>query len=356
MLIFMFLRNFLLILGATVGAGIFSLPYVVTRSGYMSVFILLILLGSAMGAVNYYYYEIVRSIKKSHQFPGYVLHILGKRFWFIAVLLLLGSTYGALLAYLNLGGHFFAHLFNISSSKGVLWFYVLVTLPFLFLRGQLELWDHIVTVIKMAIFTVLSFVAVSLIFDRSSSVVIPIATADIPLAYGAILFALAGFSIVPELKKMPFKSKGVFIYTQVVMVVLYGIFSYGFAGSIGPAGEFLFQGILGRLLDGAGLFAVYTPYLLFSWVAYDMFTKDLEFSKTHARLLILLLPLLLLALGFTSFAQIIAVTGGIFLGGIGYLIIAMYKRRFPTNHSFYLSILQFLFIAGIAAEIIKLFS
>ncbi|PJE62426.1 hypothetical protein COU88_05075 [Candidatus Roizmanbacteria bacterium CG10_big_fil_rev_8_21_14_0_10_39_6] len=349
----MVLRNLLLILGATIGAGIFSLPYVVVRSGYISVFVLLVVLGSAMGAVNYFYYKIVVSIKKSHQFPGYVLRILGKRYWLLSLLLILGSTYGALLAYLNLGGLFFAQLFGVSSGFGLTWFYVLVTVPFLFLRGQLELWDHIVTVVKMVLFTALSLVAVSLMVDRPSTLVISAITNDIPLAYGAILFALAGFSIVPELKKMPSKSKSVFAYSQIIMVVLYAIFSFGFAGNIGPAGEFVFTGLLGRLLDGAGLFAVYTPYLLFSWVAYDMYTKDLGFSSVSARLMTLLIPLILFMVGMENFTQIIAVTGGVFLGGIGYLIVKMYKQRFPLKHTIFLNILQFLFIAGIVAEVIK---
>jgi len=350
----MVLRNFLLILGATIGAGIFSLPYVMVRAGYISVFTLLVVLGSAMGAVNYFYYKIVISIKKSHQFPGYVLHILGKRYWLISLFLLLGSTYGALLAYLNLGGHFFAQLFQVSEGYGLVWFYVLVTVPFLFLRGQLELWDHIVTIIKMALFAILSIVAISLIMHRPSHMIVPAITRDISIAYGAILFALAGFSIVPELKKMPTKGIQVFAYSQVVMVVLYALFSFGFAGNISQTGEFIFTGLLGRLLDGAGLFAVYTPYLLFSWVAYDMFTKDLGFSKVSARLMTLLVPLLLLLIGSTNFAQIIAVTGGIFLGGIGYLIVKMYKKRFPHEIHIYLDILQWLFIVGIVAEVIKL--
>lgn len=350
----MFLRNFLLIIGATVGAGIFSLPYVVARSGWLTLAVLLGIVGIAMGGVNYYYYMVVLSTKKSHQFPGYVQLILGKKYWLLAIVLLTGSTYGALWAYLTLGGHFFANLFDVSEQIGVVGFYIIVAVPFLFLRGQLEVWDHFFTVAKIALFTLLSTVGIWFLLSGSTSAS-HVHTADIPLAYGTVLFALAGFSIIPELKKMGSNTNILFVASQVFMVFLYFVFALGFAGKIGPNGEFAFDGIVGRLLDGAGLFSVYTPYLLFSWVGFDMLTKDLKFHSTQARVLIVVTPLLLLLLGASSFAHIVAVTGGIFLGGIGYLILAMYKVCFPGEHTMRVTILQILFVVGIVVEIGKLF-
>ncbi|MCR4326219.1 MAG: hypothetical protein NUV52_01020, partial [Candidatus Roizmanbacteria bacterium] len=94
----------------------------------------------------------------------------------------------------------------------------------------------------------------------------------------------------------------------------------------------------------------------FSWVGYDLFTKDLGFKPFHAKLLIIAIPLLLFVMGISQFSLIVGVTGGVFLAAIGMLIMEMYHTVFPARHTVAVRFLQGVFFFSICLEFLLLFS
>jgi len=352
------LRNFLIIIGAAVGAGIFALPPTLVNTGYVPFALLLVGIAIAMGWVNYGYYQVVARSTSRHQLPGYVLRTLGSRWSVVASVLLLGSTVGALLAYLSLGGQFIDNLINTPSPLGTGIFFIAIAVPFLAMGRSLELWDYVFSTLKIVLYVVLIIVGIAVIIPGNPS----LATSReayapyILYGFGPILFSLTAFSIVPELKRTPQGVSKTIAYAQISMSVLYLLFALLFAGVILGDGFITINGWLRRLLDGVGLISVYTPSLMFSWVGYDLFTKDLGFKPFHAKLMIIAIPLLLFVMGMSQFSLIIGVTGGIFLAAIGMLIMEMYHVVFPVKHALAVRLLQSIFFFSICLELLLLFS
>lgn len=344
------MKNILLILALTVGGGIFSLPFALKDAGLILFILFLCLLSFSMAKINYFYRQVVDAIPGRHQLPGYVEKVLGKREKLAAILLLIFSSYGAMLAYIILGGSFVASFSGITQSFGSLFFWAAASLLLFFTGAWLEVLDVFLSFLKIILFVIIilfSFIFLQLPFN------LPLVGDNPPAAYGQILFALAGFSIIPELKKD--KHINISIYTAALVISLlylgFAMFLYPFAGGDG----FIFQqSALKLLFNLTGTLAVFTPYLMLSWVGYDLFSKDLGFGKKSALGLTTTIPFFLFLLGVQDFGKVISFTGAIFMAGVVVLIIRMYKKKFPEkNHTLSLFV-ETLFILGMFLELYHL--
>jgi len=115
-----------LLIGTTIGGGIFALPYVFSRSGLLPSLLGLSFLGILMTSLNLFYSQVILKTDGDHQLPGYVEKYLGKKASRVAILSMLLSLNGALLAYVVLGGEFLAlSLGQLANKFYHLWFYLL---------------------------------------------------------------------------------------------------------------------------------------------------------------------------------------------------------------------------------------
>jgi len=350
------MHNLFLLLGTIIGAGIFSLPIALSKSSFWLFLIFTVLLGYVMAKVNWFYRQIVNHTRERHQLGGYVRKILGLKWSFASTIFLLFSTVGALLAYLILAGDFLAAITPLGSVQGTWLFYLLMFVLLYFGGRHLEALDVFMTVVKvilLAIVIIMTFnpagIWQSLGFVSSK---LNIKTAL--LAYGSVLFAMSGYSIVPELKNHSNQQRSINL-AQIIVSVFYLLFSLNLLSFV-KAGEYVFDsGLTTVLFNLTGFFSVLTPYLMLSWVSYDLFDKDLGFGKKEALVLTLIIPLLFYLMGLHDFLTIISVSGGVFLGGIAMLIAQMYKIKFPGKETRLINIIQLLFGLGAIAEIITLF-
>ena len=345
------MHNILLLLGTIIGAGMFSLPLALKNIGILPFSLLLLFLTIALGIVNFYYFKVVQKVNKQHQLPGYAGLVLGKRAGFITSLLQLFSTFGALLAYLIIGGDFLRHILPVSAFQGSLFFFGLVFYLLLFTGKLLEKFDAFFTYIKVLI---LSLVILGVLWKLDLQTV-PIAHLDgrSLLAYGSVLFALTGFSIVPRLLKTT-HVKGEIFKAQLVATVVYGLFALGLVRFLQGEAFVFYNPYLNFAFNLAGFFSVLTPYLMLSWVAYDVFDKDLHFSKPDAIKLTLAVPVFFFLMGVKSFMTVISVTGGVFLALMAVVILEMYKKLFPHSTKLLILVLELVFILGAVAEIVSL--
>ena len=350
------MHNLFLLLGTIIGAGIFSLPIALSKTSFWLFLGFTMILAMVMAKINWFYRQIVNGAKERHQLGGYVRQILGKKWSFVAILFLLFSTVGALLAYLILAGQFLAAITPLSEVQGTWFFYVLMFLLLYFGGRHLEALDVFMTVIKV----VLLFVVILITFDLdlfSQSLAFTSAQLSLKtalIAYGSVLFALTGYSIVPELKKDGTEKKAINL-AQVISAGFYLLFSLNLLSFVNNS-QFQFEpGLTMILFNLTGFFSVLTPYLMLSWVSYDLFDKDLGFAKKEALLLTLILPLLFYLMGLHDFLTVISVSGGVFLGGIAILIAQMYKTKFPGKQTWLINLIQIFFGLGALAEVASLF-
>ena len=197
--------------------------------------------------------------------------------------------------------------------------------------------------------------AVGHLLYNKTDLAVPLIGSNPFVGYGTILFALSGFSIVPELKKDE-KLRFTMYAAQFLIVVLYVLFAFAnaplLAGSV-ISFPFTIQKIL---LNITGVFAVLTPYLMLSWVGYDLLNKDMGLDRRSSLVVTTFIPLLLFLLGLQNFSKIIGLTGGVFLGGIAILIARMYEKLRPGQNSLLVKVVQGVLFLGVVAEIIVFFS
>ena len=99
-------------IGYIVGVGMFGLPYLTVRAGWLAFIILLAVLGSAQYLIHLVYANMIVINRSFHRLPGYVEKYLGaKGKWAVFAAKLLGN-YGALLAYIIISSIFLRQLLN----------------------------------------------------------------------------------------------------------------------------------------------------------------------------------------------------------------------------------------------------
>jgi len=349
------MRNLFLLLGTIIGAGIFSLPISLGRTGTIIFLGLTLSLGYLLGQVNWFYHQVIEKVKDRHQLPGYVRKILGERASFVATICLLFSTLGALLAYLILSGEFISNITPLSNTQGSWLFYIAVALMLFFGGRHLEVLDVFMTIVKVLILGIVILFTFDPGVFKTSLTFFPteLGFKNLLLAYGAILFALTGYSIVPELKKDGDVRHSI-NWAQLISVFIYVFFALNLFPFVQGDSFALGNPLHSFLFNLAGVFGVLTPYLMLSWVSYDLLDKDLGFPKKEALILTLVAPLLLFLIGMHDFMAVLSVSGGVFLGVIAILIAQMYAKKFPGKNTWLIRIIQVVFALGAVAEVVSL--
>jgi len=338
-------KNFLfalsILVGTIVGAGIFGIPYVVSKSGIIPGFFYFLILGGAVLLIHLFFGEIVLRTKEKSRLPGFTQKYLGK--WgkiFITISVVVGIT-GALLAYLILGGEFLRILFssflNLSEVQFTLIFWL--ALSYFIFRG-------IKLIAPAEFFTNLLFFFVIIIilgFCFPKVDLANISVFNLPnvfLPFGIILFSLIGWPAIaeicgflknPEEKK---EIKKIIILSLIIVIVLYLFFTLAV---VGVAGENVSQDTLSGLLPFFGpgivflvalaaLITLADSFLALGLYLKNTFIYDLKLSKTISTIMTCGLPLLLFLIGFRSFIATIGFVGTI-IGVIeGIIIILIFKK------------------------------
>jgi amino acid permease len=355
--------------GTIIGAGILGLPYAFAKSGFLVGLFWLIVLGAVMIFVNLALGEVTLRTKGKHQLSGYAekyLGIWGKRLMFFAMIF---GIYSALLAYLVGEGQSFSNLIPGNTHPlvyGIAFWLIMTLLLREGLRGlkKIETWGVIaIIVIVVGIFIrFVQFVEpANLMAWNQSYFTIPI---------GVVLFALLGFTSIPELRKeikgQEKLLKKAIILGTLIPIILYIIFSGIFIGVLGTNITEIATLSFGPLMIILGIFTMLTSYFVLSFSLKSTFKYDIKTSKTTNFVFTSLIPLVLyvIATQFESIGFILILgIGGVISGGLtGILILLMLKRakkstrnnkkpeiQMPINWILII-ILSIIFIAGIILE------
>jgi len=329
------------LLGTVVGAGIFGIPYVVSKSGTIPSFFYFLIIGGAVLLIHLFFGEIILRTKGKPRLVGIAQRYLGEQGKVLITLSVLVGTVGALLAYLILAGDFLkillSPLLNLSSLHFTLLFGL--TLAFLVFRGikliaPAEIFTNFLFLLVIFVifwFCLPKFNPQNLINFNLSNVFLP---------YGIILFSLVGWSAIPEIKEI-FKNSGekrkiksVIIWTTVIAATLYLLFALMVVGVTGEGTSFdALSGLIPFLGEKiiffgalAGLITIADSFLVLSLYLRNTFIYDFKFSKNLAFLISLGLPLILFLIGFRSFIATIGFVGTV-VGVIeGVAIILIFKK------------------------------
>ncbi len=365
------------LIGATVGVGIFGIPYVVAKAGFILGIFFLIFIGLLNLLINLFYGEIVLSTKESHRLVGYAQKYLSKGEGLIALFAVIFSYYGALLAYLIVGGEFLYILFNNffgvdAFTYSLIFFAIASYLIFLGLkivsRGELIMTGFLFLTI------IVLFVKCVGAIELTNLAVLNLNNWFLP--YGVILFALGGNVVIPHLKEILGKDqqlmKKTILWGTIIPVVICVFFTLLIVGITGEStteeaihGLDIFFGN-GVILLGAlfGFLAVATSFLLIGLNLTETFWYDLKIPHFISWILACFVPFVIFLVGLRNFIEVIGLVGAIAGGLSGILIIGLHesvKKRKELSPIYNISVPSFiqwglivLFSLGIVYEIIYL--
>lgn len=335
-------------IGAMVGAGVFGIPYAVSRAGFWPGFICLVFLGGVAWLLHLVCGEVALRTQGKQRLPGYTKKYLGRNAYWLSVVSAIFGIFAALLAYIILAADFVSLLFPSPSSLNILvaiifWAILSVGVWRGFKTAAVaELVMAILLIAVMA--AIVAWGAPKINIAHFSGVNYP----QLFLPYGVIFFAFIGIAAIPEIEEILIspdgrdsaKSGRIFIWAislgSLIPLLLYAGFT---AVVVGVSGQnvspdalkglapYLGEGIvkLGALF---GILAITTSYLFWAINLKNTLIHDLNIKKRLADIFVIAVPIGLFLAGLRSFIAVIGVAGAI-IGVIdgGLILLAFRKAK-----------------------------
>jgi tyrosine-specific transport protein len=364
-----FLATTFTLTGTIIGAGILGLPYVFAKSGFLAGLFWLVVLGAVMLFVNLCLGEITLRTRGKHQLSGYAAKYLGKwgkRIMFFAMIF---GIYSALLAYLIGEGESFSRILPGNINPVILGSLFWLGMTLLLKRGlkglkRVETWGVIAI-----IFLVLG-IFINFLPQIQLSNLLTFNQPNFAVPIGVVLFALLGFSSIPELRKEIRGQEKLFkkaiVIGTLIPLSLYVLFTAVFVGVLGKEITQVATLSFGPLITLLGIFTMLTSYFVLSYSLRDTFKYDMKGFRGCNFIFTSLVPLILYLLvtkfNFAGFATILGI-GGVISGGLTGILILLISRkaksntrskkdpeiRMPINWPIII-ILSIIFLAGILLE------
>lgn len=310
--------------------------------------------------VHSFFAELALRTPDFKRMPGFAKLYLGKRGELAAYVSTVLALFGALLAYLLVGGEFFTELLAPYLGGNELVYTVLY-----FIIGSALIFRGIKTIAKVEFWgLILFFIILLAIFFRGQAFIEPVNLFSAPdwslffLPYGVILFSLWGTALIPETEEMFGERKQTLLkiipFAIVLPALVYLFFIYLILGITGVnTTESALGGLKAVLGDGIvslalafGLLTTFTSFITLGLTLKKVFWYDLGCNKNLSWVITCFLPLLLYLAGLKSFLAVIGVVGGVMLAIDGILILLMYNKIRPERKWLSYTLILF-FLAGI---------
>lgn len=327
------------LVGTVVGVGIFGVPYAIRQVGVAVTLVYFLVLGGIQLLQGLFYAEAAIAYPEKSRLVGLVGYFIGPKARRVATASSVMGFWGAMVAYIIVGGTFLSVLFQ-PVFGGTEFHYQLIWAAL----GALIVFVGLDFVAKFDLISIsalvlagLAIFAVSFPHIRLDNFVL-FTGKDFFLPYGVILFSLSGISAIPEMEDIMegrhrhFRRSivaGSLIAT--LITAAFGFVVYGVTGgATTPDAVIGLRNIVGGsvMLIGAvfGFLAVSTSYLTAGINLRETFEYDYKFHKWSAWFLATAVPVFVFLFGATSFIGIIGFTGAVFGGITAVLVAWMYKR------------------------------
>lgn len=326
------------LIGTVIGAGIFGVPFVIAKIGFIPGSLYLLILGFFVLLLNLAYGQVVFHTPGDHQLTGYAQIYLGKPGKILAAGAIFISCYGALLAYLIKTGEFLALIFNSQNSLFFsLSFFIIASAALFFGLKTISFLEGLLVTLLLGL---ILFIAIFSFGKINPAHFTAFDSHYLFLPFGVILFALFGTSAIPEMEEiLRRKRQNLFkaiIIGSLIPVFVYFLFSFVIIGISGPQTSddaisgltaFLPSWIV-NLSAFLGVITMSTSYLTLGYALREVYFRDFKFSRNQAFFSAVFPPLIIFLSGAKSFISVLELTG-IFTAVLqGILIVSLF---FKTN-------------------------
>lgn len=370
------LRAVSVMIGTIIGAGMFGIPYAVSRVGVHVGTILIVVLGAVILFLNLAYGEVISRTKVTHQLTGYAEKYLGQKGKLVAFVALMTGLYGGLIAYIIKVGELLNFLVPLSDvTTSFFWstlFFITMALAVLVGLKLVSNIDTFLTVMLLIAFIVLSFLLYPEIQPANLNYSnIKLDTLFFP--YGVILFSLGGATILGEVKSILDNKKQyrrTIIWGTLIPIIIYFLFTVMIIGTTGlNTSDDAIRGLheinpafstLGAVL---AILTMTTSFLGLATILKDIYHQDFKIPYFGAWALAVFPAFIIYFLGIDSFITVIGVTGGVMAGLEGIIILLMHQQakskgdQFPLYEINFPELMKYflicIFVLGIVYEVAK---
>lgn len=363
-------------IGYIVGVGMFGLPYLTVRAGWLAFIILLAVLGSAQYLIHLVYANMIVINRSFHRLPGYVEKYLGaKGKWAVFAAKLLGN-YGALLAYIIISSIFLRQLLNPFLGENlILYASIIVAIAAIVVFKGIRA----ISKVELYMSALLFFVIGVMIYKGWSTIeaknYMAIDWSNTLLPYGAMLMALDGNGSLPIVGRLIKKDTVLFksvIRTSMILssliLILFVFVIVGISGAnttpdaLVGVQKILANGVITLVLI-FGLFSIMTSIIGVAESLKETFWWDFKVNKTLAWALAIFVPYILYLAGITDLIGVISFIGAVGGGFCAIVMLIVFLKikkkksklpmftRKPPNALVYLLI--GLFVVGMIYEIVN---
>lgn len=329
-----FIPAFLTLIGTIIGAGVFGVPAVLQRTGIVAGSVIFWIVALLLLATHLLFAEIISRDAVRRRLPGYAGHILGSWAEKAGVITHSMQLIGANLAYLILGGGFLAVIAGrFGIYDGFLFWQILfwvggviTVMSGLRLLAEIEADMTWMLLAVMIIMIILAAPHVNLEGARASD------WTQAHTALGVFLFALSGFTVIPEVYEISGKSMRRTRIAIVLASLISALLTWGFGMSIYLAGKnldlstpaslsVLFPSGVWWILPLFGFLAVATSFITSAFDLQAMYVYDLKLRRWLSLALTMGVPLVLLFVTSRDFIGTIDTAGALFGSANGLLVV-----------------------------------
>lgn len=336
-----------LLVGTTIGAGIFAIPYVTQTSGYLIGLFWLVFLTLVTYLVGHMYGQVIQANHDHHQLPGYSRLYFGQPGYVIGILVLVLGQCGALLAYIIGMGDFLGVILqraDLSLFFSLLCFVISSGIVYLGLRSVSVAEGMVVGLMLALIFLLLILGLPKIDTSNYQTNLQALTWQGFFFPYGVIFQALSGYAVIPEMSRILGQKKTYLNQAIWIGVLIPAITYFLFqAVVVGISGSHTSEEAIGGLVPyfnplfikaGAlfGILTMGTSFLTMAYALKDMFQADFSLPRRRAFFLAVSPPLVLFLLGARSFVGVINVTG-LFMGTLTILMIVACYLRLQSKRS-----------------------
>ena len=331
------------LIGTAVGVGIFGLPFVFSQAGYLIGGLEMIGI-ALLSLLTFYLYSDLLAINKGHvRFVAVISNQLGAFGRAMAALGFFGSLWGAMLAYIIVGGQFAANVFRplIGGHDFVYQMVFWVVASGCMIGGTLFV-RRLQSVLIPIFFIMIAALALFSLPHLHVEYLTKIDTGNALLPFGALIFAFSGFSAVPEAREALGRNKKLIRPAMVLGVtfigLLYALFCLAVVGMTGPfTSELAADGLrfavgswLSIFVSAIGLCTVFTAYISLGSATMNSLLYDFRGRFLSSWWLTVTIPLGLFLFGARDFIDVIGITGGLLGGLCGIVLLVAYERARMT--------------------------
>ncbi len=367
-----FMKALAVFSGTIIGVGLFGLPYVAMKAGFLMVVGYFAVLTIFVVVFHQMLGKVALGTDGLKRIPGYVEEYLGPRAKKLSLVVAILGIFGALLAYLIVGGEFLKLFFApyLGGSGAFYTFLYFGAGAFLIYRGTKD-------IVNVELLMLLAFVVISVILFIKAVPLINLGNLGglnwqyFAMPYGVIMFSLWGLSLVPELEELVEYDRKQMMRVIACGIVLaaafYLVFIVAILGTTGASttkdGLSGFFGATGNGIVRLGLIfgflTTFTSFIALGMTLKKILHYDAKISQNIAWMIVCFVPLALYLINIRDFIGVIGIVGSLMLGIEGVLVVFVYRNfikiKLGKSPPKYIYLLLAIFGIGIFLELWHLF-